>query len=294
MAAGMGSRYGSLKQLDGIGPNGETILDYSIFDAQRSGFGKIVFVIRKSFEKEFQSRVVDKLVAGGIECACVFQELDILPEGFEKPAERTKPWGTAHAILVAENVVKEPFAAINSDDFYGRDAIHTIGKFLTNCDPNVNEYAMVGYNIIATLSPSGSVNRGVCTIDDDHNLLNINEHKNIAYHNDQLIGTDENGNEKTLSGKESVSMNLWGFTPAFFNFLKKGFNDFLQKNINIQNSEYYIPTAVMNLINSKSAHVKVLDSTSKWFGVTYKEDRKDVVAEIQKLVDEGVYPSKLF
>ncbi|MDR2083996.1 MAG: nucleotidyltransferase [Bacteroidales bacterium] len=293
MAAGMGSRYGALKQLDGIGPNNETILDYSIFDAMRAGFGKVVFIIRKSFEKEFNEHVVNRLQTNGIDCHYVFQELNKLPEGFKLPESREKPWGTAHAVLMAKDIINEPFAAINADDFYGKDAYNTIYQYLSKVNINSNDYAMVGYDILSTLSESGTVSRGVCEVDENNFLSSIQERLKISLINGQLVDI-ENGKEVILTGKEKVSMNFWGFTPTFFNHVEDCLIDFLKENIDNPKSELYIPTVVFKLIKDGISKVKVLSSNASWFGITYKEDRKDVIDNIRKLISKGEYPEKLW
>ena len=294
MAAGMGSRYGSLKQLDGVGPSHETILDYSIYDACKAGFDKIVFVIRKSFEKDFCKQIINKVEAKGIECHYVFQELNNIPKCFQIPENREKPWGTAHAILMAKDVIHEPFAAINSDDFYGRQAFTVMCNFLSNCNVNSNDYAMVGYDIMSTLSESGSVSRGVCKVNENDSLISILERKKISYDNNQLFDIEDDGNKVMLSGNETVSMNFWGFTPNFFHHIEKSLNNFLTIRINEPKSELYIPTVVFELLKNNMCNVKVLHCDAKWFGVTYKEDRPGVVNNIQKLVDKGIYPDCLF
>ena len=294
MAAGMGSRYGSLKQLDGVGPSNETILDYSIYDAQRAGFGKVVFVIRKSFEKEFCEHVVNTVRAKGIECECVFQELDKLPSGYTLPALREKPWGTAHAILMAKDVIKEPFVAINADDFYSKEAFDAMYSYLSGLSVDSNEYAMIGYQIMSTLSESGSVSRGVCQVDDNGYLISTVERKKISFDGKELFDIEPDGNKVILTGKEVVSMNFWGFTPTFFDHIEKSLRNFLDLHIEEEKSELYIPTVVYELLQSKTSSVKVINCGAKWFGVTYKEDRPTVVQEIQKLVDKGTYPSNLY
>ncbi|MDL2239770.1 nucleotidyltransferase [Bacteroidales bacterium OttesenSCG-928-L14] len=293
MAAGMGSRYGALKQLDGIGPHNETILDYSIFDAIRAGFGKVVFIIRKSFANEFNKNVIDRLKMNGIDCHCVFQELDNLPEGFSLPENREKPWGTAHAVLMAKDIINEPFIAINADDFYGKDAYVTIHQYLTQLENTSNEYAMVGYDILSTLSESGTVSRGVCQVDENNMLTSIQERLKVSLINGELTDI-ENDKEVILSGKEKVSMNFWGFTPTFFNYVEECFVDFLKENIDNPKSELYIPTVVFKLIKENIASVKVLSSSAQWFGITYKEDRESVVENINKLIAQGEYPEKLW
>lgn len=297
LAAGMGSRYGGLKQLDGLGPNGETIMDYSIFDAIRGGFGKLVFVIRKDFEKDFRDKIISKY-EGHIPCELVFQSLDDLPEGFKCPEGRVKPWGTNHAVLMGKDVIKEPFCVINCDDFYNRDAFMAIGKFLSELpEGSKNRYAMVGFRIGNTLSENGSVARGICGKDAEGNLTDVVERTEIMRVNDVISYKDENGEWQPVGGENvPVSMNMWGFTPDYFAYSEAYFKEFLSNPKNMENlkAEFFIPLMVDKLINEGTATVKVLDTTSKWFGVTYAADRDAVVAKIQSLIDAGVYPAKLF
>ncbi len=293
LAAGMGSRYGGLKQLDGLGPSGETIMDYSIYDAVKSGFGKLVFVIRKSFEKEFVDKVASKY-SKHIPVEIVFQELDNLPEGFTVSPDRVKPWGTNHAVLMGKNVINEPFAVINADDFYGRNGFETLAKFLTDLEGSKNHYCMVGYRLCNTLSESGSVARGVCASDDKGFLTTVTERTHIE-RKDGKIQYKEGENEwHELAENTPVSMNMWGFTPEYFKYSEDFFVDFLKKNQDNLKSEYFIPLMVDHLIQNKTADIKVLDTTSKWFGVTYAEDRDSVVAKLQALADSGEYPSPLW
>lgn len=292
LAAGMGSRYGGLKQLDGLGPNGETIMDYSIYDAIKSGFGKLVFVIRKSFEKEFIEKVASKY-SEHIPVEIVFQELDDLPEGFTVNPDRVKPWGTNHAVLMGKNVINEPFAVINADDYYGRDGFATLGKFLSNLDGSKNHYCMVGYRLCNTLSESGSVARGVCASDENGFLTTVTERTHIE-RKDGKIQYKEGEQWFELEENTPVSMNMWGFTPEYFKYSEDFFVDFLKKNQENLKSEYFIPLMVDHLIKNKTADVKILDTTSKWFGVTYAEDRQSVVDKLQALVDSGEYPTPLW
>lgn len=292
LAAGMGSRFGGLKQIEPVGPNDETLIDYSIYDAIRSGFGKIVFVIRRSFSEEFKALFSPKL-KGKIEVDYVFQELDDLPQGFSLPEGRTKPWGTAHAILAARNVIKEPFCALNADDFYGYDACRVMAGFLKT-SVNPNEYSMVGYKLSNTLSNYGSVSRGICSVDGNNFLNKITETVKILRKNGKIISIEADGSEKELTGEESVSMNIWGFKPSVFPQLEKNFANFLKQHIHEPKSESFIPSVVADLINSKQATVKVLEADSLWFGVTYKEDKPRVVSKINELIKAGDYPEKLF
>ena len=293
LAAGMGSRYGGLKQLDGLGPNGETIMDYSIFDAIRGGFGKVVFVIRKDFEQDFRNTILKKY-ENHIPVEVVFQDLHSLPEGFTCPEGRTKPWGTNHAVLMGKDVIKEPFAVINADDFYGKDSFAVLGKALTEITGKENEYCMVGYRVGNTLSDSGSVARGICETNEEGYLTSVVERTAIERVDGKVSFTDENGKAVTIADNTPVSMNMWGFTPDYFKYSEAFFSDFLKKNMDKPKAEYFIPLAVNRLINEGTAKVKVLDTTSKWFGVTYAADRQGVVDKIQALIDAGEYPSKLF
>ena len=294
LAAGMGSRYGGLKQLDGLGPNGETIMDYSIFDAIRGGFGKIVFVIRKDFEEDFRKKIISKY-ENHIPVEVVFQSIDKLPEGFTCPAERVKPWGTNHAVLMGKEVIREPFAVINADDFYGRDSFAVIGKFLSELPEGAkNTYCMVGFRVGNTLSESGTVARGICSTDENRHLTTKVERTEIMRIYGVVSYKDENGEWVGIEDNTPVSMNMWGFTPDYFNYSEEYFIDFLKENIDKPKAEYYIPLMVNKLINDGTATVEVLDTTSRWFGVTYAADRQSVVDKIQSLIDEGVYPSKLF
>ncbi len=296
LAAGMGSRYGGLKQLDGLGPNGETIMDYSIYDAVKAGFGKIVFVIRKDFEQDFREKILSKY-EGHVPAELVFQSLDSLPEGFSVPEGREKPWGTNHAVLMAKDVINEPFLVINCDDFYNRDAFMVIGKFLSNLpEGSKNKYAMVGFRVGNTLSENGTVARGICSKDADGNLTTVVERTEIKRVDGPVCYKDEEGNWIAVEDNTPVSMNMWGFTPDYLDYSEAYFKEFLSDPKNMENlkAEFFIPLMVNKLINEKTATVEVLDTTSKWFGVTYAADRDDVVARIQKLIDEGVYPNKLF
>ena len=295
LAAGMGSRYGGLKQLDGLGPNGETIMDYSIFDAIRGGFGKVVFVIRKDFEQDFREKVLNKYI-NHIPVELVFQSLDKLPEGFSCPADRVKPWGTNHAVLMGKDVIKEPFAVINADDFYGRDSFAVLGKALAAMEGTQNQYCMVGYRVGNTLSESGSVARGVCAMDSNRMLTDVVERTQIQRIDGVVKYKDENDQWVATPDTTPVSMNFWGFTPDYFAYSKEYFKTFLSDPKNMENlkSEFFIPLMVDKLIRDNTATVKVLDTTSKWFGVTYPEDRQEVVDKIQALVNAGIYPNKLF
>lgn len=290
LAAGMGSRYGGLKQIDPVGPAGETIIDYSIFDAMRAGFGKLVFVIRKDIEKDFRE-MVGRHFEKRIAVEYVFQELDKLPAGFSVPAGRTKPWGTTHAILMAENVLKENFAAINADDFYGQNAYKVLAQHLTSGSP---DYAMVGFILRNTLSDFGSVARGVSQVDANGNLTHIIEMTKVERDGNGAKNTEADGKITKLTGDEAVSMNFWGFTPALFPQIKVEFEKFLKKSGGEQKSECYIPATVGDLVANGQAKCKVLRSPDSWFGVTYREDRPHVVESIRQLIARGDYPEKLW
>ena len=296
LAAGMGSRYGGLKQLDGLGPNGETIMDYSIYDAIMAGFGKIVFVIRKDFEKDFKEKILSKY-EGHIPAELVFQSLDALPEGFAVPEGREKPWGTNHAVMMAKDVIKEPFCVINCDDFYNRDSFMVIGNFLSELPDNAkNAYAMVGFRVGNTLSENGTVARGVCSTDENELLTTVVERTEIMRVDGKVCYKDEQGQWVAIADNTPVSMNMWGFTPDYFDYSEAYFKEFLsdEKNRTNLKAEFFIPLMVNKLVNDKTATVKVLDTTSKWFGVTYSADREGTVERIQSLINEGVYPAKLF
>jgi len=296
LAAGMGSRYGGLKQLDGLGPNGETIMDYSIYDAIKAGFGKIVFVIRKDFEQDFKDKILSKY-EGHIPAQLVFQSIDALPEGFKAPEGRVKPWGTNHAVMMAAKVINEPFCVINCDDFYNRDAYMVMGKFLSQLpEGSQNKYAMVGFRVGNTLSENGTVARGICSKDENENLTTVVERTEIMRVNGPICYKDEQGEWVPVDDNTPVSMNMWGFTPDYFKHSEEYFKEFLSDPKNLENpkAEFFIPLMVNKLINENTATVKVLDTTSKWFGVTYSADRPSVVEKIQQLVNDGVYPNHLF
>ena len=293
LAAGMGSRYGGLKQLDGLGPHGETIMDYSIYDAIQSGFGKVVFVIRKDFEQEFRDKILSKYESK-IPTEVVFQSVDALPEGFTCPEDRTKPWGTNHAVLMGKDVIKEPFAVINSDDFYGRNSFEVLAKALSNLpDDAHDQYFMVGFNVGNTMSESGTVSRGVCETENGL-LKSVVERTKIGYdENHDIIFTEGDLVEK-LEPTTPVSMNFWGFTPDYFEHSEKSFVNFLNHNINVPKSEFFIPIVVSELVESGQSTVEVLRTDSKWFGVTYSEDRPAVVEKFAELHHQGIYPEKMF
>lgn len=294
LAAGMGSRYGSLKQMDGIGPNKEAILDYSIYDAIRAGFGKVVFVIRNSFSKEFKELFNKERFGGKIEVEYVYQELDSLPEGYKVPEGREKPWGTNHALMMAHGVINEPFAVINADDFYGEDAYKVIANYLKTLSGEKGKYCMVGYQVKNTLSEYGFVSRGVCTADNSGDLLSIVERTQIEKSGSQIMFKDENGDMQVLQPETLVSMNMFGFTPDYFENSVDLFKKFLDENGSQLKSEFFIPLVTNTLINSKIATLKVLSSDAKWFGVTYKEDRPQVVKQLNDLISDGRYPQNLW
>ena len=293
LAAGMGSRYGSLKQLDGFGPNNETIIDYSLYDAIKAGFTKVVFIIRESFRDEFEAVFKPKL-EGKVELEFVSQNLSDLPEGYTLPAKREKPWGTAHAVLVAKKVIDGPFAVINADDYYGQNSYSTLIDFFG--DETNPDYAVVGYMLKNTLSDHGDVNRGVCIQNKDQYLEKIVETLKIAKHSIQGHGIfqDENGEYSFLDPMTLVSMNMFGFKADFFSKTDEYFKEFLDRSIDVPKSEFFIPFVLDKMINDGSKKVKVLTSDADWFGVTYKEDKPFVVKRINDLVESGVYPSPLW
>ncbi len=291
LAAGMGSRYGGLKQVDPVGPSGEAILDYSVFDAVRAGFGKVVFIIRKDFEAEFKEKVGRKY-EGLVPVDYCYQDINDLPEPYKVPEGRAKPWGTAHATRAARKVVKEPFAVINADDFYGRDAFAKLGAFLAAAKPM--DFAMVGYRLDLTLSENGSVARGICTVGADGSLQAVTEMTKLVKAGDAAENREDPAQPVKVPLDARVSMNLWGFTPELFAELEERFPKWLAVNGAKEKSEWYIPFVVDELIHEGKATCKVLPTDSSWFGVTYREDKPYVMAEIKKLVDAGEYPSKLF
>ena len=293
LAAGMGSRYGGIKQLDSIGPSGETIMDYSVYDAMQAGFGKMVFVIRKSIEQDFCNIVLRKYQEM-IPCEYVFQELDALPAGYQPPENRQKPWGTGHAILVAANAIQEPFAVINADDFYGRDAFLQMGRFLKNTDNKSNHWAMIGYRLANTLSEFGFVSRGVCRVDSNNMLLNVTERTKIRRTEKGIVYQDENDNEVSLDENLPVSMNFWGFTPTLFACLENGFANFLKTHNENLTAEYYIPSEISRQIDEKNADIQVIPTSSNWFGITYAEEKTAVSMQIKALIEAGQYPEKHF
>lgn len=283
LAAGMGSRYGGLKQLDQLGPNGETIMDYSVDYAIAAGFEKVVFVIRKNMQEPFDQHILIKY-KDKIKVETVYQEIDILPAGFSVNPERVKPYGTAHAILMAKDAIKEPFAVINADDFYGKEAFQTIATFLTSPqDKDQTTFAMVGYFLKNTLSNFGSVSRGVCVTNEQSDLVNITEMTKIQRFEDGIKNSNDDGSFTYLTGNEPVSMNFWGFTPDFFTPLEKQFINFLKQHNDNPKSEFPIPAVVDQFITSKKAVVKVLECDASWFGVTYQEDKPFVMQKLKEL-----------
>ena len=293
LAAGMGSRYGGLKQIDALGPAGETIIDYSIYDAIRAGFGKVVMVIRKSIEEEFKQFFFNKY-GDKIELEYVLQEIEHVPKGAKYHPERVKPWGTGHAVLMADGVINEPFCVINGDDFYGADAFKQMATYLNQQKNDDTNFCMVGYHLARTLSEHGFVSRGVCQTDENDNLLKVTECTHIKRIGSEICYEDADGVKHFLSENQIVSMNFWGFTPVFFKYLKIMFEEFIEVRGNDLKSELYIPSAASKLIDEKIATVKVLSSTAEWFRITYRDDRSFVVDRLKKLTEEGVYPSPLW
>ena len=281
MAAGMGSRFGGLKQMEPVGPNGEVILDFSAYDAIKAGFTKIVFVIKHEIEADFKA-IVGNHIAEKIKVEYAFQEVNDLPEGFTCPAERTKPWGTAQAILSCKGIVNEPFAVVNADDYYGKTAFKKVADFLRE---DGNDYAMVGFRLENTLTENGYVSRGVCEIEDGI-LTSVTERTKIL---DCKFTEDDGATWEQLSPDSVVSMNLWGFKPDLFGYIEEGFKAFLTEKINVPKSEYYLPTVVSQLIDNGEKQVKVLVAEDKWYGVTYKEDKPNVVAALTQMVNNGLY-----
>jgi len=291
LAAGMASRYGSMKQVDGFGPNGETIIDYSIYDAIKAGFGKITFIIREEFAENFKNIFEPKL-KGRIETDYVYQSYDLTQFGIDKEIERSKPWGTAHAVLAARDAVKEPFCVINADDYYGYDAFEKMAQFLIT-EVADDKYSLIGYQIDKTLSEHGSVSRGVCKVDDNGYMVEINERTEVYFKDGKVFYKDATG-EYELAKDTRVSMNFWGFTPAVFKQSEPMFKRFVEANENNPKAEFFIPLVADELIKSGTASFKVIPTPSKWFGVTYKEDKPIVQKSISDLVNSGVYPQNLW
>ena len=291
LAAGMGSRYGGIKQMDSFGPSGETIIDYSIYDAIQSGFGKIVFIIRKDFAEDFKN-VFEPRLKDKIETVYVMQELDSYTGEFKVPEGRTKPWGTAHAVLCAKEVISEPFAVINADDFYGRDGFDKAAKFL-NGEVAADTWCIIGYLLSKTLSENGTVSRGVCQVDHNGNLVSIVERLKIYRSDDKII--DEEKDSKTeLPANTVVSMNFWGFHPGVFDYIQQLFQKFLNKSIDNPKAEFFIPIVADAFIREQNGKIKVIPTSSQWFGVTYKEDAPGVKQSIETLIEKGEYPKKLW
>ena len=292
LAAGMASRYGSMKQVDGFGPNGETIIDYSIYDAIRAGFGKVTFIIREEFLDSFKAIFAPKL-EGKIEIDFVFQSYDLSKYGINKTIERQKPWGTGHAVLEASKQISEPFCVINADDFYGYDAFKKMADFLNNGVTDEN-YSLIGYQVDKTLSENGSVSRGICKVSADGNLVEINERTKVYEKEGVIVYEDDNGNTTPLDDDARASMNFWGFTPAIFKQTEPMFKAFVEANENNPKAEFFIPLMAESLVRSGTANFKVIPTASKWFGVTYKEDKPIVQESLSALIENGTYPTKLW
>jgi len=303
LAAGMGSRYGGLKQMDGLGPNGETIIDYSIYDAVAAGFGKVVYIVREYFKADMEKRVKERY--SGVKCidgtplefVFVTQELSKIPSGYAVNPDREKPWGTAHAVLMAKDVIHEPFAVINGDDYYGKESFQILGDWLRSREGKSGAYSIVGFELENTLSESGTVSRGICSYDKDQHLTGVVEHLNIGKEADGKVygdNSDTGAKHIELDGKALCSMNMWGFTPDYFSGSEGMFGEFLKAYGMELKKEFYIPYAVDNIVKAGKATCDVLSTPSKWFGVTYKEDRPGVVAKFAELVAKGVYPSPLY
>lgn len=294
MAAGMGSRFGGIKQLEPVGPSGEIIMDYSIYDAIEAGFNKVVFIIRKDLEKDFKE-IIGNRIEKIIKVEYVFQELDELPKDFTKPAERTKPWGTGQAVLCCTEAVKEPFAVINADDYYGKEAFKIVYNFLNDKAYKNNQYCMAGFILGNTLSENGAVTRGICQVNEAGVLVDIVETSGIVPEGDHAIAKNNAGEDIAIGLQSVVSMNMWGFKPDLFGFLEEGFISFLSDlGGNELKKEYLLPTVVGDLVKTNSVEVVVLKSEDRWFGVTYKEDKEVVVKSIRALIDKGDYPMKLY
>lgn len=292
LAAGIGSRYGGVKQMDGIGPGGESIIDYSVYDAIRAGFGRIIFVINKQIEKEFRE-VWEPKLEGAADYAFVIQDISDIPDGYKVPDSRLKPWGTGHAILAARNEIKSPFAVINADDFYGYDAYVQIVDFLRSFTDNIS-CCLVGYKLKNTLSEYGTVSRGVCEYNESQMLKMIREVTSIELRGNDIGCEKPSGSFETFDGNSLISMNIWGFQPLIIKHLEKGFKDFLDNKIHIPNSEYLLPEVVNELIGNKIVNVRMLETEFRWFGVTYKKDKELAVEKINEMINRGDYPSRLW
>ncbi len=293
LAAGMGSRYGGLKQVDPMGPSGETLLDYSVFDAVQAGFDRVVFIIRRDIEEEFREKVGARY-KGNVPVDYTFQQLDFLPDGFSVPSDRKKPWGTAHAVWCAREAIAEPFAAINADDFYGRETFEVIGRFLKNAHPEGANFAMAGYRLDHTLSEHGSVARGVCEVDSNGRLITISECTGIERADGEIVQKEADGSARKFDGDEPVSMNFWGLTPAIFPRVEEQLVAFLSTSSSDPKAECYIPEAIGALIARNQATLDVLPTNADWFGVTYREDKPQVMQALKKLHSEGAYPTPLW
>ncbi len=295
LAAGMGSRYGGLKQIDPVGPNEEYLMDYAIYDAYKSGFDKVVFVIRRDFVTEFKRHFQPRKFKNRIKVDYAYQDLNDLPHGYKLPAGRKKPWGTGHAILAARNFIKEPFAVINADDFYGREAFAALGKKLDELPKDSsNQYFMVAYRLGQTLSEYGWVSRGLCKVDYKNRLTSIHEHTKVGFLGKKIVSQDKDGKNHSLDEKRPTSMVLFGFTPDIFEYLQNDFTAFLDENLASKTMEFFTPNVVNRLVAEKQAVVNVVNTRSKWFGVTYSEDKPMVQEGIMKLIKDGVYPAKLW
>jgi len=292
LAAGMASRYGSMKQIQSFGPSGETIMDYSIYDAVQSGFKKIVFIIRKDFATDFKN-IFEPKWGKKVETAYVYQEMDSYLEGYTPPSDRTKPWGTAHAVLCAKPAIHDPFAVINADDFYGRDAFEKAYLFLTT-KSNPSTYSIIGYDLSKTLSENGSVSRGVCDVDGNNNLISIHERTKIYRNNEGNITYEEGGKTFQVPDTSKVSMNFWCFDPTVFAFIGKIFNEFLAANGQDPKSEFFIPIIGDRFIKEGKGQIKIIPTSANWFGVTYKEDAPSVQKSLNELIEAGEYPDKLY
>lgn len=294
LAAGVGSRYGTLKQMDRFGPSGETIIDYSVYDAIRAGFPKVVFVIRKSMKNDFTQYLTSKF-QDKIEVQFAFQELDNVPDGIEYSAERSKPWGTGHAILVAKSAIDEPFVVLNADDFYGAGSFKIVYDFLSALgDEPGNQYCIAGYKLFKTLSDHGFVSRGVCETDEKGYLTSVVERLKISKSDGKIVFEDENGQLQEIGGETTVSMNMMGFTPTLFDYLEADFKEFIQEHHHHLKAEFLLPTVINDLVKRNKVKVKVLETDENWFGVTYKEDKEIVIQKIKSLVESGEYPVNLW
>ncbi len=294
LAAGMGSRFGGNKQIEKLGPSGETIMDYSVYDAIKAGFGKVVFVIKNSFKEEFTAAFNTSRFNNLIKVEYVYQEFDKLPAGYSLPANRTKPWGTNHALMMAQQVVNEPFASINADDFYGREAYLGVAEYLKTVADKENQYCMMGYDIVNTLVESGGTSRAECILDTENNLTFVEERTEVQAVEGIIKGLDMNKNPVEMKNNTIVSMNIWGFTPDYFKYCNEYFKQFLDDNINNPSAEFLIPAVVNDLIKKQQIKVKVLNSHAEWFGVTYQKDKAFVSDKLMKLITKGVYPMQLW